>query len=121
MKNNQQRVATNPTSSLFKSEETPKELVYHMPPGTKFNDILMDVQEVCQELHMSKRKVYNLRRAGILSSTSLSGDGKAYFFRLEISAMLKANTVIGENSVMKKLGVSGWLTGFTSFLSFFDF
>ena len=121
MKNNQQRVATNSISFLFKSEETPKEFVYHMPPGTKFSDILMDVQEVCQELHMSKRKVYNLRRAGILSFTSLSSDGKVYFFRQEIAAMLEANTVIGENSLMKKLGISGWLTGFTSFLSFFDF
>ena len=72
-------------------------------------------------MHMSKRKVYNLRRAGILSFTSLSSDGKVYFFRQEIAAMLEANTVIGENSLMKKLGVSGWLTGFASFLSFFDF
>ncbi|KAA9041454.1 helix-turn-helix domain-containing protein [Ginsengibacter hankyongi] len=120
MKNNQQRVAGNSISSLYKSEETPKEFAYHMPPGTKFSDILMDVQEVCQELHMSKRKVYNLRRASILSYTSLSNDGKAYFFRQEIAGMLEANTVIGKNSLMKKFGISGWLTSITSFLSFFD-
>jgi hypothetical protein len=34
--------------------------------------------------------------------------------------MLEANTVMGKNSSMKKLGISGWLTGITSFLSFFD-
>lgn len=81
----------------------------------------MDVQEVCQELNISRRKVYNLRRAGILSYTSLSDDVKIYFFRQEIAAMLEANTVIGKTSLMKRLGISGWITRITSFLSFFDF
>jgi hypothetical protein len=78
MKNNQQRVAGNSISSLYKSEETPKEFAYHTPPGTKFSDILMDVQEVPGIAHEQAQGVQPAQ-GRYLIYTSLSNDGKAYF------------------------------------------
>jgi hypothetical protein len=49
--------------------------------------------------------VSNLRRAGKLSYTTLD-KGKIYYFKQEIAARLKANTVIGKHSLVRKSGVN---------------
>jgi Helix-turn-helix domain len=80
-----------PGSSLtvLRKIETPgNEFIFHIPPGTKFSDIYMDAQEVAEELHICKRTVNKLRKAGFLSYTYLYKGGKIFYLRQEIAAIL---------------------------------
>jgi hypothetical protein len=75
---------------------------------------------VTAELNVCKRIVTNMRKAGKLSYTTFDNTGKIFYFRQEIAANLKANTVIGKNSLMKKMGFNSWVTTSFSLLSLFD-
>ncbi len=55
------------------------------------------------ELSSSKRVISNMRTAGELSHTTLNR-GKSFYFKQEIAARLKANTVIGKYSLMNRPG-----------------
>lgn len=76
---------------------------FAIPQGVKLSDIYIDLQEVSMELNSSKRVISNMRTAGELSHTTLNR-GKSFYFKQEIAARLKANTVIGKNSLMNKPG-----------------
>lgn len=79
----------------------------------------MDVSDIHRELGVCPRTIYNMRNEGKLSYTTLN-DGKCYFFRQEIAAILKENTVIGKNSIWKKLGIPNLIGTLTYLLSFAD-
>jgi hypothetical protein len=117
MKTNQQ---VNPGTNLTPKNETPEDternFFYHLPPGAKFSDIYIDAQVVADELKICKRIVTNMRKAGKLSYTTLD-DGKIYYLRQEIAAMLKANMVIGKNSLLKHFRFNFWVATSASLFS----
>ena len=78
-----------------------QDIKFFLPPGAKLSDIYMDAQDVSQELKISKRVVYDLRRAGKLSFCTLGiSGGKIYYFRQEIAAILHSNMVPAANSLL---------------------
>jgi hypothetical protein len=83
-----------------------REFIVHIPPGFKLDDVYIDAQDVSQQLKLCKRVVSNLRKAGKLSYTHLEKGKKIYYFKQEIAARLKANTVIGKHSLLRKSGVN---------------
>ncbi|MEO5650032.1 MAG: helix-turn-helix domain-containing protein [Ginsengibacter sp.] len=91
------------------TEGTEREFIFYIPPGYKLDDVYIDAQDVSEQLKVCKRVVTNLRKAGKLSYTTLD-KGKIYYFKQEIAAQLKANTVIGKSSLMRRSGVD---MGFT--------
>ncbi len=115
MKKQQQQIQ-DPSFSLSKTESDEKDFMYVIPPGVRFNDIYMDVADIQRELGIGRRTIYNMRNEGKLSYTTLN-DGKSYFFRQEIAAILKENTVVGKNSIWKKLGVSNVIATFSYLVS----
>lgn len=96
------------------------EYLFPLPPGAKLDDVYIDAQEVAPELKICKRIVTNMRKAGKLSYTSSEENGKIFYFRQEIASDLKANTVIGKKSPLKKLGYNSLVTTSFSLLSLFD-
>ena len=102
------RKKTSPRKKVLKPVTGPgdaslkQEIKFILPPGTKLSDIYMDAQDLAQELKISKRVIYNLRRQEKISSTTL-GPGKKFFFRQEFAAILQANTVQGNNSLLAAL------------------
>lgn len=102
-------------------ETTEKEYLFLLPPGVKLDDVYIDAQMVTAELNICKRIVTNMRKAGKLSYTFLEDKGKVFYFRQEIAAKLKANTVIGKNSLIRKLGCNSSITILFSLLSLFDY
>ena len=93
------------------TEGLEREFIAHIPPGFKLDDVYIDAQDVSQQLKLCKRVVSNLRKAGKLSYTTLD-KGKIYYFKQEIAARLKANTVIGKHSLLRKSGVNNEATIF---------
>ena len=86
-----------------KTDIPEKESPFCLPPGVRLSDVYIDLQDVAQQLKLCKRVIRNMRAAGKLSYTYLEERGKYYFFVQEIAAILKANTVIGKNSLLKKI------------------
>ena len=81
-----------------------QEIQFFLPPGAKLSDIYMDAQDLAQELKIGKRVVYDLRRAGKLSFSTLGiSKGKIFYFRQEIAAILHSNTVPATNSLSAPL------------------
>jgi hypothetical protein len=111
-------VTASPLS--INKETTEKEYLFLLPPGVKLDDVYIDAQKVMAELNICKRIVTNMRKAGKLSYTFLEDKGKVFYFRQEIAANLKANTVIGKNSPLRKLGYNSWITILFSLLSLSD-
>ena len=109
----------DPSSSMHKAETSEKEFMYVIPPGVKFNDIYMDVSDIYRELGYKPRTIYNMRDAGKLSTTTLNG-GKPLFFREEIAAILKENTIIGKKSIWHTIGIPKIVTAIAYMLSFID-
>lgn len=102
MKKNQSQPLDSSFALIEESAAGPgRETIFHIPPGVKFSDIYIDLQEVAMELKTCKRIITNMRKAGKLSYTTLD-NGKIYYFKQEIAARLRANTVIGKNSPMNK-------------------
>jgi len=117
MKTNQQVKSGSNLSSINETtEDAERNFFYHLPPGAKFSDIYIDAQGVAEELKICKRIVTNMRKAGKLSYTTLD-DGKIYYLRQEIAAMLKANMVIGKNSLLKNFRFNFWLATSASLFS----
>ena|SRR5664279_1385917 len=103
MKKNEQAKPDASFTLLHKAaEDAPQEFMFYIPPGAKFSDIYIDLQEAAFELKVSKRIITNMRRAGKLSYTFLQEKGKVYYLRQEIAAILQANIVIGKNSPSAK-------------------
>lgn len=84
-----------------------KEVSFCLPPGVKLSDVYVDQQDVAQQLKLCKRAIRNMRVAGKLSYTFLEERGKYFYLAQEIAAILKANTVIGKNSLLKKIQGTG--------------
>ena len=102
-------------NKIQKDTEGPqREFIVHIPPGFKLDDVYIDAQDVSEQLKVCKRVVSNLRKAGKLSYTTLD-KGKIYYFKQEIAARLKANTVIGKQSLLRKSGVNNEATIFNLF------
>jgi len=81
-----------------------QEIKFFLPPGAKLSDIYMDAQDLAQELKIGKRVIYDLRREGKLSYSTLSiSKGKIFYFRQEIAAILHSNTVPATNSLSAPL------------------
>jgi hypothetical protein len=76
-----------------------QEIKFILPPGAKLSDLYMDAQDVAQELKLGKRVVYNLRRQGKLSYTTIN-DGKIFYIRQEIAAIMHSNMVPASNSLL---------------------
>ncbi len=74
-----------------------KKFVYHLPPGTRFDDVYMDALQIKQELKYDPRTIRNMRNAGLLSYTTLHK--RIYYFRQEIAAILSENTVMRQQKV----------------------
>jgi hypothetical protein len=66
--------------------------------------VYIDAQMVARELNICKRVVTNLKKAGVLSHTHLDKNGKVYYLRQEIAAIMQANIVIGRKSILRTLG-----------------
>ncbi len=63
--------------------------VAHLPPGVKLSDIFIDLQEVAQQLNLSKRTINNHRAKSNLSYTVFFG--KIFYFKQEIAGILLSN------------------------------
>ncbi|HEU5366132.1 MAG TPA: hypothetical protein VFU62_11395 [Hanamia sp.] len=121
MKGKLPETAAATASPLSVSKEPAEgEYLFLLPPGVKFDDIYMDAQVVGTELKICKRIVTNMRKAGKLSYTTLETKGKIFYFRQEIASDLKAHTVIGKKSPLKKLRYNNLITTSFSLLSLFD-
>jgi hypothetical protein len=104
----------------YRSEAFPDfEYEFILPPGVKLNDIFMTAREVAKELGVCVKVVHNMRKAGKLSSTTMTR--QPMYFRQEIAGMLKANIVVGKNSYYARLGLSSWLAAFMALLSCLDY
>jgi hypothetical protein len=86
-----------------KTDVPEKETLFCLPPGVRLGDVYIDQQDVAQQLKLCKRVIRNMRVAGKLSYTYLEERGKYFYLVQEIAAILKANTVIGKNSLLKKI------------------
>jgi hypothetical protein len=96
-----------------KTDVPEKETLFCLPPGVRLGDVYIDQQDVAQQLKLCKRVIRNMRVAGKLSYTYLEERGKYFYLVQEIAAILKANTVIGKNSLLKKIQETKCFTTFT--------
>lgn len=86
--------APAPLTEQLKHE---KKFIYHLPPGTRFNDVYMDALQIKQELKYDPRTIRNMRNAGLLSYTTFHK--RIYYFRQEIAAILSKNAVMRQDKV----------------------
>ena len=89
------------------SEEEMADLIsrLHIPLGVALNDVYLDTQDMAEQLRICKRGLNNLRKKGQISSTQLVPNGKVFFLKQEVAAILKQNIVIGKNSPLRKNGL----------------
>jgi hypothetical protein len=99
----------SPRKEVLKSVTGPEdtslkqEIKFILPPGTKLSDIYMDAQDLAQELKIGKRLIYELRREGSFSFTTLGIKGKVFYFRQEIAATLHSNKIAATKNLLAAL------------------
>ncbi len=95
----EEKIKTSTSSPVPLTEQTTheKKFIYHLPPGVRFDVMYMDGPQRNQELKYTLRTIRNMRKAGLLSYTTLHK--RIYYFRQEIAAILKENTIMRRGKV----------------------